>query len=250
MCFRFHLTDFSDDAVDLHREVERIYDAYHLNEDGESVGGKAKMRFLREGGVPFTLRGGSAEATDTVVRGLCPLLVALAALYKEHYRWFEPMLLEASRSGADDKPATAHKTPIPFQEDADYEQPDDDDEEAQLLTLPVITTPQDPVDASPTLNHQRVLAVFRASLRKCKTDADPHWIDDPKQPDQFVSVKNYLWQQDTDWVRSSKRPSDDESLDSNKPAKRSRGNSRRAETRSSPGTPQLGSIAERAEGED
>lgn len=61
MCFRFHLTQYSDEpAVVLQRRIHHIYDAYNRNDDGDSIGGEAKLTFLREGKIPFELRSGSA----------------------------------------------------------------------------------------------------------------------------------------------------------------------------------------------
>ena len=68
------------------------------------------------------------------------------------------------------------------------------------------------------LNHTNVIATSEANL-----DWTQHtdWVGDKKGEDQFLTVKNYLWQQITSWSQASERRSD-ESLDSGRSGKRTR----------------------------
>ena len=236
MCLRFHNHNQSDDLTELRARVSWIYDAFHLDKDGVSLGGKSKLDFLREGKVPFELRGGST-AKSGANRGLQPLLMQLALLCKEHYQWFEPKLAEAV---------------VPRANEAD----DDEDEEEEDKSLfsgptrpsnaiqPSVASSASPPASDPlaVLNHTNVIAAFEANLDW--SSKDRKWGGDKKCKDQFVTVKNCLWQQVTSWAQVSKRSSD-ESLDPDRAGKRIR--SHDGYPAAAPGTPQLASIDETME---
>ena len=250
MCFRFHLTDYSYSAAKFAHEVQRLYD-HCAFENGESLGGESKLKFLLAGAVPFKLRGGSSIPQPGKPHGLHQLLTALASLYGEHYQLLEPTLVpqEPTPRAAiptqvqkSNKGATRSSRPIrAFPERVTELFPSTPPE---TITLRESATPHKPNMATSPFTHDHILAAFLIALGQ---DSES-WTFDDKQDDQFEKFKNELGKRGNSasgLPRGSKRSSED-SLEGSS-AKRTRTSDISVYSTIATGTPQLAAIMENAE---
>ena len=236
-CFRFHQTDCSSIQA-LQGRVYNLYDM-HLTKDGISIGGTDKLFMLRNGNIPFTLSGGSADSPR--VAGLHRTLTKLASLYKEHYQWLQATGKLPKSPKAPSASAPIHAQPKTDVDDSrearsdvsadeDYSDEDADDdhsEDAVKEPLPVLN------------DHSRVIRILSNAL----TGGKNRWVYDEKGPDNFAQFKNSPpAQRARASSQSLKRLSDDSQVD-DKPAKRARKDG--GSTPGSLSNPQrLGSISE------
>ncbi|KAH9936633.1 uncharacterized protein B0H18DRAFT_1101093 [Fomitopsis serialis] len=181
MCLRFHITDASADIKNLINHVSAIYDHSHKNASGSSVGGYQKLRIMQNGDVPFRLIGGSAGLQTP---GLHRLFLALAALYKEQYKWLEPQLHRLISI-----PAESQKDAPPQVQQSQVTMPS--------RRLPARVKGQlvvEVVPAQPVLNdHIR----FAEALEQALFSESNPWTDDEKTIDQFAYdnsvMKQHMW---------------------------------------------------------
>ncbi|KAI0728833.1 hypothetical protein C8Q72DRAFT_944330 [Fomitopsis betulina] len=215
MCFRFHLTDYSYSAAKFAHEVQRLYD-HCAFENGESLGGESKLKFLLPGAVPFKLRGGSSIPQPGKPHGLHQLLTALASLYGEHYQLLEPTLVPQEPTPVSPRAAV----PTQVKKKLKHLKPGNTRVTARakqlmlaLPTPPDTATPRDTamlhepeLSASP-FTHDEILSLFSIALGQ----SDESWTFDNKQDDQFEKFRRAL--RDTTCAggstRGSQRGSDD-----------------------------------------
>ncbi|EPS97534.1 hypothetical protein FOMPIDRAFT_1052303, partial [Fomitopsis schrenkii] len=221
MCFRFQKTNVSDRPALFSECVRELYDACKP-ENGNTIGGRNKLKFLLAGIVPFELRGGSSSQSNRR-NGLHQLLAALARLYGEHYQLLEPALqpvgtVVPEEGGPNQKistyrPRGKRVTALSKQLFPRRSTPLD------TATPRERTTPHEADIAASPFTHDEILAVFSAVM-----DNDSGWwVDDPKQSDQFEKTRQALRKEafGSHWTRGSKRSSDD-SWEAGSLAKRSR----------------------------
>ena len=239
MCLRFQLTNYTGRPTKFSERIRQLYDAC-ATENGQSIGGEDKLRFLQAGSVPFKLRGGSSTGK---ANGLHQLLQALANLYGEHYRLLEPSLDAL-------EPATHEQAAAPFKKTQKFGASSRTTALSKQLVPELSTPPETPITgqeatatplqkpdlAASPFTHDEILAVFSVILERA-------WTDDVKQDDQFKEMRDRLKQEaGSGWKRGLKRRSDDSREDSS--AKRSRNSGEDVRSPTTMSTPELGSISE------
>ncbi|KAH9936627.1 uncharacterized protein B0H18DRAFT_1165258 [Fomitopsis serialis] len=229
MCLRFQNTDYSENPVRLRRLVSSIYESSEGAVRGISTGGFEKMKLMQEGRVPFALVGGSAGERSP---GLHTLLLKLAALYKEHYRWFKPKLPASASASAKSQTAKAPQSrrrqiPLPTRIATSIWHPKG------------ATTEEEPAKAV-LRTHTNILMAFEEGLSDMAA-----WIIDEKTEDQFAYENSYLEQQKKKSREASRRISEEETSVEDKPRKHGRSDTNAMPTSSAS---QMGSIAEIIEG--
>ncbi|EPS97075.1 hypothetical protein FOMPIDRAFT_84469 [Fomitopsis schrenkii] len=257
MCFRFQKTNVSYRPALFSECVRELYDACKP-ENGNTIGGRNKLKFLLAGIVPFELQGGSSTHSD-MDNGLHQLLTALASLYGKHYKLLEPKLkLAETVAPAEGGPirtkdkwraekskrvtalskqllprrSTPHDTATPRGTTTPHE---------GATPRETTASPEPDMVASP-FTHDEILAAFSAVMDSGS------WVDDPKQSDQFEKTREALRKEafGSHWTRGSKRSSDD-SWEAGSLAKRSRASGDDVRSAVATGTPQLGSVSEGVE---
>ena len=239
MCLRFHLTNKSGRPAKFSECIRQLYDACE-SENGHSVGGEDKLKFLTTGTIPFDLQGGSS-INPNEHNGLYHILLMLADLYGEHYKLLQPLLRKLQAPKAEGKVELYKEKPSyhvgPGKRVTARSKrflPGSSALHGAATPSKTTTSLKEPDMSASPFNHDEVAAAFYTVLEE-----DPRpWAEDSKQGDQLQRIAGLLKQ-------GSKRRSDSSWEDSS--GKRSRGSGDDVRSATATGTPQLGSISEGVE---